>query len=198
LKIITALSLITLSLAGGWIAGRMNRFWQAGGDIHTSHTTMTIQQVQALSSLVTTRVDVTDVLETQIAGRTGGMKVAIIVKGDFLVGVDLSRAGFESVDTSARTAVVVLPQPQTSSPRLDHERTKVFEVCESGLWQIAPGSGELSGILIDESYRQAQRRVVTTSKDSSLISCSRTRAEQVLRTCFEAAGWHVTVRWFSP
>ena len=159
------------------------------------HTGPTIEQVQALSCLVTTRVDVADVVETHLDGYTGGVKAAILVKGDFLLGVDLSRAKFESVSSSSRTAVLVLPQPQVTSPRLDHERTKVFAVSQSGLWQIAPGGGQTSGEVVDRGYRDAQRIVAAACNDQQFIARSRQQAEQVLKAFFQAVDWRVTVKW---
>src|SRR5579885_451090 len=86
----------------------------------------TIQQVRELASLVTSRVEVADVQETDVSGYTGGMRVLMLVRGDFLLGVDLSASRLEAVDVSARAAVLWLPQPSVSSPRVDHTRTKLF------------------------------------------------------------------------
>jgi hypothetical protein len=187
--------LIVLALAIGWIVATVDRARRTGGEPITQHTGVTIEQIQALSTLVTTRVDVADVIEAQLAGYTGGMKAVITVKGTLLLGVDLSVAKFEYVDTSARTAVLVLPQPKVTSPRLDHEHTKVFLVSQSGLWQIAPGGGQASGQVVDRGYRDAQRFVATACGDPAIIARSRQQAEQVLRAFFRAVGWTVSVRW---
>src|SRR5438132_1571070 len=70
----------------------------AGGGGQTTHAGLTVERLQPLSSLVTARVDVADVVETTLAGHTGSVRVAILVKGDFLLGTDLSAARFEAVD----------------------------------------------------------------------------------------------------
>ena len=92
------------------------------------HAGLTIQQIQPLSSLVTTRVDVADVVEGNLVGYTGAVKAAILVKGDFLLGVDLTQARFDSVDPDRRTATLLLPRPTLASPRVDHSRTRVFGI----------------------------------------------------------------------
>jgi hypothetical protein len=180
----------------GWAVGAADRAWHFGHEASV-HSGPTIEQVQALSCLVTTRVSVADVLETHLDGYTGGVKAAMLVKGDFLLGVDLSRARFESVDDKARTAVIVLPQPQVTSPRLDHEHTKVFAVLQSGLWQMTPGGGQTSGEVIDRGYRDAQRFVATACDDPTWMSRSRQQAEHVLAAFFEATGWSIKIRWDS-
>ena len=45
----------------------------------------------------TVRVDVADVQETHLDGRSGGIRAAVMVRGDFLVGTDLGLAAFEAV-----------------------------------------------------------------------------------------------------
>lgn len=189
---------ILLLLAGmvGFALSRLawpNRTYPAPNPV-TIHTGLTIQQIQPLSSLVTTRVDVADVQETTINGYTGSMKVAILVKGDFLLGVDLSRARFENVDPEKKTAVLVLPQPIVTSARVDHTRTRVFAITSTGLWQLVPGE-EGKPQLINRAYEDAQRVVASAAGDRELIEQARRQAERILGVFFEAVRWNVQIRW---
>jgi hypothetical protein len=195
LKWAMRIALFTSAIAAGWAVGLRCAAWRATGSGGGGHTGLTIEQMQPLAGLVTTRVEVADVLESDLDGYTGGMRVALLVKGDFLMGVDLSEARFEAVDDAARTAVLVLPQPRARSPRLDHEKTKVFAVSQSGLWQIAPGGGQATGKVIDRGYREAQRLIAAAYEDPALVSRSRRQAEAVLATFFKAMGWEVSVKW---
>ena len=154
----------------------------------------TVEQVRQLASLVTTRVEVADVQETVVEGYTGGMRVALLVRGDFLMGVDLSQAKFESVDASARTATLVLPAPRAASPRVDHARTRLFEVRDEGLWVVVPGDGGRSRV-VDRAYGRAQRAVGEAATDPALVQRSKLQAEQVLTAFFGALGWTIRVRW---
>jgi hypothetical protein len=189
------MALFTSAIAAGCATGIRCAAWRIQGSAGGGHTGLTIEQVQPLDGLVTTRIEVADVLESDLDGYTGGMRVALLVKGDFLMGVDLSEARFESINDTARTAVLVLPQPQARSPRLDHEKTKVFAVSQSGLWQIAPGGGRATGVVIDRGYREAQRFIAAACEDPALLARSRQQAEAVLATFFKAMGWDVSVQW---
>jgi len=185
---------LALGIAAGWAVRDWLSGWRPGSGTSSWHSGPTIEQVRMLSELVTTRVDVADVQETQISGYTGGIKAAILVKGDFLLGVDLSKARFDSVNAEGRTAVLVLPQPQVSSPRVDHDRTRLLSVGEQGLWKIVPGDAAYTAV-IDLAYREAQRIVGAAADQSSLIDRSRRQAQEVLGTFFEAMGWKLKVRW---
>ena len=196
-KLLVALCLVTVSTILAVFVIKHILPFDSGKEhsLRTHDTGVTIEQVRALACLMTNRVEVADVLETELRGRTGSAKVALLVKGDFLLGVDLSSARFESVDQEHRTAVLLLPQPTVTSPRLDQDRTRVFTLTQSGLWQLAPGDGDVAAMLLNRGYREAQQRVSDASLDPSLIARSRTQAETTLTTVFSSLQWAVTVKW---
>jgi hypothetical protein len=185
---------LAAAIAAVWIAATYKRHGPPA-IVGTSDQGLTIEQVQALSSLATMRINVADVVESDVSGYTGAMKAAIIVKGDVLLGVDLSQARLESVDRAGHTAVLVLPQPRPIELRLDHERSRVCVLCQTGLWQLAPGGGRTTAEVIDRGYREAQRIIARAGDDPSLVPRARRHAEQAISAFFGATGWVVSVRW---
>jgi hypothetical protein len=153
-----------------------------------------LEQVKGLAALTVLRVDVADVQVTDVRGYTGGVKAALVVKGDLVLSTDLSAARFESVDVEHRTAVLVLPPPRVSSPRVDHSRTRLLWVWRYGLWQAVPGDRPHAAA-VNRAYEEAQAVIAAAGKDLSLDGRARAQAESVLRTFFEAVGWRLRVRW---
>jgi len=160
----------------------------------TTHSGLTIEKIQPLSSLVTARVDVADIVETTLLGYSGSIKVAILVKGDFLLGTDLSAARFDSVDAVHHTATLVLSPLAAASPRVDHAHTRVFSISTRGLWQLVPGD-EAATAVVNRAYAEAQRIVSQAADNRVLLDRSRQKAESVLCAFFEAVGWRVKIRW---
>ncbi len=89
-----------------------------------------------MSELVTLRVPVSTVITSELAGYTGSTRCIVIVNGEVELGVDLEQARFEDIDTQARTATLVLPEPKTRAARLDHARTQVYSLDRHGLWLV--------------------------------------------------------------
>lgn len=191
--------LLVTATAAGFALGRSSSATLSSSDSgqggQTTHAGLTVERLQPLSSLVTARVDVADVVETTLAGHTGSVKVAILVKGDFLLGTDLSAARFETVDAVHRTATLLLPPPGVTSPRVDHGRTRVFAISTNGLWQVVPGGDEAAAAVVNRAYADAQRIVTAAADDRTLRDRARRQAESVLRTFFAAVGWTVAIRW---
>jgi hypothetical protein len=210
-KLVRVLLLLLAGAAVGRLLPVPQRLWRIGGEgvdatapagtasavIH-SPPAPTLRQVRDLSSLVTSVAEVSDVQMTRLAGRTGGVEAALLVRGDVEVSVDLGLARFERLDPAARRAVLVLPPPRTSRPRLDHGRTRLLWLGRSGLWALVPagaGGGAAEARVVEESHRRAQAVVEAAAGDPQLLERSRRQAERVLRVFFDAAGWDVDVRW---
>ena len=119
-----------------------------------SGSALTIQQIQGLSALVSMRIELSDVVESQIRGYTGGVKAVLLVKGDVLMSVDLSQARFEQLEEKSKAAVLVLPEPKALSPRLDHRRTRLVSVQSEGLWLLVPSDKDKEAV-IDRLWRGA-------------------------------------------
>ena len=162
----------------------------------TSHSAgPTIEKIKELSALTTLKVDVADALVTELQGNTGSTKAVLIVKGDVSLGVDLSAAKFEAVDSEHKRAVVTLPKPTVQFVRLDQEKTRLLGVYNSGLWAITPGGGNTETATINACYRDAQRTVAQVANDPALIARTRRQAELVLKSFVAATGWELSIVW---
>jgi len=191
---LTALTFV--AAVAGWAAGRwLPAAGPTPAGTTSTHAGPTVEQVRELAELVTLRVDVADVQTTAVAGYLGGLRVALIVRGDVTLGVDLAAARFEAVDGAARTAVLVLPAVRAAGPRVDHDRTRVVAVTDEGLWAVVPGDGGARGRAVGQAYAEAQRTVAAVAADPALSDRARWQAERVVAAFFRAAGWAVRVRW---
>lgn len=197
MRVIMKLIVAVVLILTGFVLGWLNYGWQpaespkAGSDFNSEPT---VEQIEALSSLTTLRVHVADAIVTEIAGKTGSIKAVLVVHGEVTLGVDLSKAKFESVDLKTRTAILVLPAPQVQSVSLDQEKTKVVALCENGLWTVVPGRGEVDAVAANLAYRVAEKVVAQAADDPDLIERSRHQAEEIFTAFFKAVNWTVQIR----
>jgi len=195
IKIIFLPMAVVMALIVGWLIGARSMNRGPMGQVASEQSGLMIGQIQALAELVTERVNVSDVIETHLTGRTGSIRAVVVVKGNVLISTDLTRAHFESVDPSAHRAVLVLPEPRVCQATVDHERTRVFAIYESGLWEITPGDNATSAAVVDLAYRDAQRFVADAAKDESLVMRARQHAQQVLGEFLRGQRWELSVKW---
>lgn len=153
-----------------------------------------IEKIQAMGFLVTTKLFTADVVEESLEGKVGSCTAVVIARGDVEVGVDMQQAKFESVDPQARSAVLLLPPPTSNSPRLDHDRTHVYDVKTTGAWQLVP-HGDVERMAIDKAMSDGQHRVGACATEPSVLAASKRQAEQVLGSMFDQIGWKVAICW---
>jgi hypothetical protein len=147
----------------------------------------TVERLERLSQLVTTRVYVADVL----VGEGEGCRGAWLIKGDALVGVNLGGARIEERDEATKQALILLPSPEVLQPRVDHQRSRTWEVRRMA-W--LPWNAD-EDRLRDEVMLQSQQLVAHAAGSDENLQQAKTAAATVIKTFYEEVGWQVRVTW---
>ena len=155
--------------------------------IVVSSTGPTIERLERLSHLCTGRVYVADVL----IGQSNSSRGVWLIRGDGMIAVDLSQATIVEKDEAAKRATIRLPQPAVILARVDHEKTRTWEV-RSTTW--IPWRADQDR-LRDEVMLQAQRMVAQAAGSNENIEQARRQAEVIIAGLYEHMGWDVKVVW---
>ncbi len=147
----------------------------------------TIERLERLSQLVTSRVCIADVL----VGESDNSRGAWLIRGDGLIAVDLSKAIITERNDSAKQATIRLPQPAVILARIDHEKSRVWEMRTTTWipWHAQPGR------LLDEAMLQSQRMVTQAAGSKENIEQARRQAEVIIGALYEQVGWDVKIVW---
>lgn len=163
----------------------LGRSWQAGPVSVSSSPTIT--EIQKLGDLVVLRVSVADVMED--AGYE--YKGVWIVRGDAEIAVDLQQAQLQSTVDQTKTLVVLLPSPRVIHPRVDHEKSKVFDVTKT-TW--VPWVGDKDE-LTNQGWTKAQGVVESACSGDELMDQAREQTQFVLSNMYRLVGWNIEVVW---
>ncbi len=153
-----------------------------------------IEAVQGMSSLVTLRVQVSDVQFTEIRGYTGSIRAALLVRGEVELGTDLSRAQLVDVDSVKRTATLVLPRPTLHTAKVDLAKTRLVALSKRGLWWIVPGTDAEEAVVF-RAYREAEQAMAAAGRRPELEVQAERQAETTLKHFAEGQSWQIGVRW---
>lgn len=181
--VVVAIVLCTLVFVVGYRWGSpkyedTTKFWSSGP---------TVTQLESLGQLVAMKVYVADVL----TGEGQGYRGSWLIKGDALISIDLSRATVVEADTKIRRARIILPQPKVLSARVDHERSKTWDVKKT-TWVPFGGDGDA---LRDQAMLQAQKLVGFTAGSKENMDHARGSAEKVIEGIYRMVGWQVVIEW---
>ena len=171
-------------LWGSFYAGRHT------GVAFTIRSGPRIEDVRKIAKLAVLRVQVANVIE----GNTAGAKAAVLVRGDADITVDLDQIRIAERDEAARTAKLVLPTPRPDRPRVDHDRTRVYDLEKTGLAAINPFADPRADLLAD-CMRAAQESVQEGVQDPSFVVQAKEQTELLLHAFYKELGWEVAVEW---
>jgi hypothetical protein len=164
--------------------------------VSSSSAGPTIEQIHQLAELVTAKVTIADARETSLSGYLGGVKAILVVRGDALLGPNLSQAKIISCDRATKVVLIELPRPHLISCRLDHSATKLVSLSHDGLWIIVPGDAGRTAVL-NRAYREAEKAVAAAAVTPETLNEAAEHAQQALAAFFGGGGWKVQIRWES-
>ena len=126
-----------------------------------------------------------------LTAESDGHRGAWLIKGDAILGVDLGRAQILDKNEAERRAVIRLPDPEILQSRVDHERTRTWEVRKTS-WVLWQGDQDK---LRDEVMREAQRLVAHAAGTNENLGHAKAATEVILQGFYREVGWQVHVTW---
>lgn len=148
----------------------------------------TISQLERISELVPIRVHVADVLIAEGEGFRG----AWLIRGDAVLACDVSHAKIVQNDSTTRRATLRLPQLRVRSARVDHERTRTWNVEKTSWW---PWSGGNQNALRDTAMFHAQQLIEETALSERNVEPAKAQTVLLIQQMYEVVGWNVSVEW---
>jgi hypothetical protein len=148
----------------------------------------TVTQLESLEQLVIRKITVSDVL----VGLDDGYRGSWLIRGDALISVDFSKARIDR-DDKRQWATILLPPPRILTARVDHERTRTWDVKR---YSWLPWRGDQDQ-LRDEVMREAQRLVEHAAGSEEFMNDAKGHAALVVEKVYSLVGWNVNVQWES-
>jgi hypothetical protein len=135
---------LVIFATGIWLGFTVTRWMKAGAGLHEENTATVVEQVQALSDLVTVKYVLEKVVILEDTKWYGENRVLLLAHGIVKAGIDLKRIKPEDVTISGKTIFLRLPPPQITDAYLDDKQSQVIDhttgllrVFDKNLEQIA-------------------------------------------------------------
>jgi hypothetical protein len=158
-----------------------------------------LQEYRAASGHFEVIVDVEK--DTKLPSGVLGERILFVGVGDVEAGVDFSTLdeGAVQVSNDRRTATITLPRPELSEPRLDLERSYVYDRRQGVL-------NEIGQLFQDEKnterevYLLAEEKLAEAARDGSgVIARAEANTREMLTSLLRSLGFRsVTVRFAEP
>jgi len=159
--------------AGNWVPD-----WMSGDKTETTHA-LVLQEITAMGKLELVKYNFKDVVEQQITKMwLPNAKAIVIVQGEAIGCVDLTKVEIADIATEAETLVVNMPEPELCVFKIDHSKSRVYNT-EYAFNEEAK--------LVQEAYKQAEKQIQRSALDMGILEQTQINARKVLTPVLEKA-----------
>jgi Protein of unknown function (DUF4230) len=139
---------------------------------------MVLNQVTAIGKIELVNYQFRDVVESELQKTIlPNSKALLIISGEAIGCIDLSKINTENLDFRPDSLVIKLPKPEICSSKIDHSQSRVYDVSVFSLLDQSQ--------LIDEAYKKAEIQINDSALQMGIIEQTKQNADKILKPMFE-------------
>jgi hypothetical protein len=159
---------------GNWIPD-----WMSSADKTETTHALVLQEITAMGKLELVKYNFKDVVEQQITKLwLPNAKAILIVQGEAIGCVDLTKLEIADLTIGADTLVVNMPEPELCAFKIDHSKSRVYNT-EYAFNDEAK--------LVQEAYKQAEKQIQRSALDMGILEQTKINARKILTPVLEKA-----------
>ncbi|RDB04985.1 DUF4230 domain-containing protein [Runella aurantiaca] len=182
-------AIFTVGIISVWEGMKTGKWFSLGaaGETETTHA-MVLEEVQAMGKLELVRYNFKDIVEhEQKLQWFPNPKAILIVQGEAIGCIDLTKITTSDITSASDTVVVHLPEPELCSYKIDHTKSKVYNT-EYAFTEEAK--------LVQEAYQQAEKQIQKSALDLGILEQTKQNANLILKPVLEKiSGKKVVLRY---
>ncbi|MBC7922658.1 MAG: DUF4230 domain-containing protein [Ferruginibacter sp.] len=183
-----------LSLAGVvvflvWVGRNCTGKAEESPTATVTNQTVILQEVTAMGKLELVKYNFKDVVEHEIVKQwLPNPRAILIISGEAIGCIDLTKiTRADLIQTPQDTLIIYLPEPELCVNKINHERSKVYNV-EYAMFE--------EGQLVSEAYAKAEKQIGQSAQQMGILAQTKGNAEQILKPLLErVSGRKVLLRY---
>lgn len=151
-----------------------------------------VEKITSMGKLELVKYSMKDVLEKkQIHTILPDERVLFVAVGEVTACIDLSKVARKDIiqDAAQKTVTVMLPQPEICYAKLDHQRSKVYDV--SGV--ILPSTTQT---MVEDIYKLAEKRLLDNAQQMDITGKARQNAQVIFKPLLEGVSGKTVILKF--
>jgi hypothetical protein len=151
-----------------------------------------VEKIISMGKLELVKYSMKDVLEKkQIHAILPDERVLFVAVGEVTACIDLTKVARKDIiqDAAQKTVTVILPQPEICYAKLDHQRSKVYDV--SGV--ILPSTTQA---MVEDIYKLAEKRLLDNAQQMDITGKARQNAQIIFKPLLEGVSGKTVILKF--
>ena len=169
-------------------------FFYIKHEFNTTRTEVTedvmVTRVIAMGKLELVKYAMKDVVEKkELHMILPDSRVLFVAVGEVTACIDLTKVKKGDISQSKDTVEISLPQPEICYVKLDHQKSRVYDV--SGVW-----FPDKTRTMVEDVYKLAEKKMLATATETNLIGKARENAGLIFKPFLEnISGKKVVIRF---
>lgn len=190
MRFIIRLLVLLAIIAGiiyGWEKLKNLSWFQTENQDQTNHNII-VKEISTLGKMELIKYNFRDVVEQEIVKQwLPNSKALLIVQGEAVGCIDLTKIQYADIATFNDTLIVHLPEPELCTVKIDHQKSRVYNV-EFALFDEAE--------LVQKAFQQAEKQIEKSALEMGILAQTRASAEKILKPFIEkVSGKKVLLRY---
>lgn len=138
-----------------------------------------IEKITNMGKLELVKYSMKDVIEKKIT-RTllPDKRILFVAVGEVVGCIDLTKVTKENIISTRDSVTVFLPNPEICYSKLDHQRSKVYEL--SGVWSPTDRQE-----MIEDIYKLAEQKILQNAKEMDVLGKTKENATIIFKPILE-------------
>ncbi|MGV8879390.1 MAG: DUF4230 domain-containing protein [Sphingobacteriaceae bacterium] len=138
-----------------------------------------IEKITNMGKLELVKYAMKDVIEKKQLNRIlPDERILFVAVGEVTACIDLTKVGKEDIIHTGDSVTIYLPKPEICYVKLDHQRSKVYDV--SGVW--FPGDSQK---MVEDIYKIAEQKILQNAKDMDITGKATQNAQSIFKPMLE-------------
>jgi len=151
-----------------------------------------VEKITSMGKLELVKYSMKDVLEKkQIHTILPDERVLFVAVGEVTACIDLTKVRKQDItrDSLGNSVTILLPQPEICYTKLDHQRSKVYDV--SGV--ILPSTTKT---MVEDIYKLAEQRLLDNAREMKITDKARENAQLIFKPLLESVSGKTVILKF--
>jgi hypothetical protein len=138
-----------------------------------------VQKITSIGKLELVKYEMKDIIEQkEVHPILPDSRVLLLAVGEVTACIDLTKVKKSDITQSKDTVVVFLPQPEICYAKLDHGKSKVYDI--KGV-MFEDGAKDM----VEDVYKLAEKKILDNAKEMNVLGMARQNAQLIFKPLLE-------------
>jgi hypothetical protein len=139
-----------------------------------------VQKITSMGKLELVKYEMKDIIEQkEVHPILPDSRVLLLAAGEVTACIDLTKVKRTDIIQGKDSVIVFLPQPEICYTKLDHEKSKVYDI--RGAW-FQEGAKDM----VEDVYKLAEKRILDNAKEMNVLGMARQNAQLIFKPILES------------